>query len=338
MATTSPHLEHTNRQPTIQGHADHIPAEDLVTDGKRQRRILIAMIVSLIAVIASVSGLNVAQQDLAIDLGASQGQLLWVINGYTIALAALLLPIGAVGDRWGRKHILLAGLTVFALANIGAAMSTTVEMLLVARVIAGVGAAMIMPVTLSIITSSFPEEDRARAIGIWAGFAGAGGILGLFVSSFMIDYFTWPWLFAMPTAFAVVGFGMTLRNRHQYPRGPQRALRHLRLDPVGDRHRHAGARYPRGSRSRMDQPARAGQPDHRRHRLRRVRLGRDPPRASPAGTRPVPGPDARRRLGEPVHRVRRDVRHLPGADAVPAGGARLLGPARHRPDCCRWPR
>ena len=68
------------------------------------------MIVSLVAVISSVSGLNVAQQDLALDLGASQSQLLWVINGYTIALAALLLPIGAIGDRWGRKHILLAGL------------------------------------------------------------------------------------------------------------------------------------------------------------------------------------------------------------------------------------
>ena len=106
---------------------------------------------------------------------------------------------------------------MFALANVGAAMSTTVEMLLVARVIAGVGAAMIMPVTLSIITSTFPEEDRARAIGIWAGFAGAGGILGLFVSSFMIDYFTWPWLFAMPIAFAVVGFGISAALRHQHP-------------------------------------------------------------------------------------------------------------------------
>ena len=64
------------------------------------------MCTALIAVIASVSGLNVAQQDLALDLGASQGQLLWVINGYTMALAALLLPIGAIGDRWGRKPIL----------------------------------------------------------------------------------------------------------------------------------------------------------------------------------------------------------------------------------------
>src|SRR6478736_9026172 len=182
-----------------------------VADPRRRRMILIAMCTALIAVIASVSGLNVAQRQLAADLGATQSQLLWVINGYTIALAALLLPIGAIGDRWGRKHILLAGLTVFALANVGAALSTTVEMLLIARVIAGIGAVMIMPVTLSIITSTFPEEDRARAIGIWSGFAGAGGILGLFVSSFMIDYFTWPWLFAMPITFAVVGLALSLR-------------------------------------------------------------------------------------------------------------------------------
>ena len=84
-------------------------------------------------------------------------------------------------------------------------------MLLAARVVAGVGAAMIMPVTLSVITSSFPAEQRARAVGIWSGFAGAGGILGLFVSSFLIDYFTWPWLFAMPVLFAGVSLVLTLR-------------------------------------------------------------------------------------------------------------------------------
>ena len=81
-----------------------------VADPRRRRMILIAMCTALVAVIASVSGLNVAQQQLAVDLGATQSQLLWVINGYTIALAALLLPIGAIGDRWGRKHILLGGL------------------------------------------------------------------------------------------------------------------------------------------------------------------------------------------------------------------------------------
>ncbi|MGE3621750.1 MAG: MFS transporter, partial [Acidimicrobiia bacterium] len=82
--------------------------------------------------------------------------------------------------------------------------------LLVARILAGVAAAMIMPVTLSVITSSFPAEERARAVGIWSGVAGAGGILGLVVSSFLIDNFTWPWLFAMPVAFAAVSLVLTL--------------------------------------------------------------------------------------------------------------------------------
>ena len=158
--------------------ADGADAADLVTDPRRQRQILIAMCAALIAVVASVSGLNVAQQDLALDLGASQGQLLWVINGYTMALAALLLPIGAIGDRWGRKPVLVSGLVLFSLANVMAGLATTTGMLLIARIVAGVAAAMIMPVTLSVITSSFPLEQRARAVGVWTGFAGAGGILG----------------------------------------------------------------------------------------------------------------------------------------------------------------
>ena len=148
--------------------------------------ILIAMCTALIAVIASVSGLNVAQQDLAIDLGASQGQLLWVINGYTMALAALLLPIGAIGDRWGRKPILLGGLGLFMVANALAGFSTSGRACCSSPASSPASAAaMIMPVTLSVITSSFPAEERARAVGVWAGFAGAGGILGLFVSSFL---------------------------------------------------------------------------------------------------------------------------------------------------------
>ena len=183
---------------------------EIVTDPRRQRNILIAMCTALIAVIASVSGLNVAQQDLAIDLGASQGDLLWIINGYTLALAALLLPIGAIGDRWGRKPIIVTGLVLFAAANALGGLATTVEVLLLARTLAGVAAAMIMPVTLSVITSSFPAEQRGRAVGIWSGFAGAGGILGMFVSSFLIDQFTWPWLFTMPVAFALLSLVITL--------------------------------------------------------------------------------------------------------------------------------
>ena len=89
-------------------------------------------------------------------------------------------------------------------------------MLLFARVIAGVGAAMIMPVTLSVITSSFPAEEKPRAIGMWAGFAGAGGIIGLFVSSIVVDNFTWPWVFAMPVVLAIGALVLAIPNVPQH--------------------------------------------------------------------------------------------------------------------------
>lgn len=189
----------------------HQAAETAVADPRQRRMILIAMCTALVAVIASVSGLNVAQQQLAADLGATQSQLLWVINGYTIALAALLLPIGAIGDRFGRKQVLLGGLSVFAVANVLASIAGSPAQLIAFRVLGGIGAAMIMPVTLSVITSSFPEEDRGRAVGVWAGFAGAGGILGLLSSAVLVDNFTWPWLFVGPVAIAIAAAVLTTR-------------------------------------------------------------------------------------------------------------------------------
>lgn len=188
--------------PTLASTADdHIGS--VITDPRRRRRVLIAMLTALVAVIASVSALNVAQADLALDLGASHGSLLWIINGYTLALAALLLPVGAIGDRWGRRPVLLSGLTLFIASNAGAALATSANQLMVARIAGGVAAAMIMPVTLSVITSTFPAEDRSRAVGMWAGFAGAGGIIGLWTSAFVIDHYTWPWVFALPAVLAV---------------------------------------------------------------------------------------------------------------------------------------
>lgn len=200
----------THRTPGAAPPRDGDPGAALVTDPRRQTLVLIAMCTALVAVVASVSGLNVAQQDLALDLGASQSTLLWIINGYTVALAALLLPFGAIGDRWGRKWLLVGGLALFAGANLVAALATTSTLVLGARLVAGAGAALIMPVTLSTITSSFPAERKPQAIGIWTGFAGAGGIIGLFASSIIIDNFTWPWVFALPIVLSIVALGFTL--------------------------------------------------------------------------------------------------------------------------------
>lgn len=177
-----------------------------------ERNILIAMCTALVAVVASMSGLNVAQQAIAVELGSSQSGVLWIINAYSLALAALLMPIGAVGDKWGRKPVLLTGLSLFAISNVGAIMAQSTAQMIAARTVAGVGAAMIMPVTLSVITSSFPEEDRARAVGIWAGFAGSGGMIGLFVSAFTVDVLSWRWAFGLPILLAGLAFAITMVN------------------------------------------------------------------------------------------------------------------------------
>lgn len=187
------------------------PATDPLA-ARQRSRVLLSVCIALMAVIASVSGLNVAQPQLAVALNASQTDVLWLINGYAVALAALLLPLGALGDRWGRKPALLCGLALFGLANLGAALSTSTEFMLIARLLSGVGAALIMPVTLAVITATFPAEERSKAIGIWTGVAGGGGVLGMFLSAALVDFVTWRWLFALPIALVVVSFVMTWRH------------------------------------------------------------------------------------------------------------------------------
>lgn len=188
------------------------PADPIIEDPAHRRAVLVAVCIALMAVIASVTGLNVAQPDLAVDLDASQSEVLWFINLYTLSLAALLLPLGALGDRWGRKPMLLAGLTVFGVANIAAGLAGSTEMMLVSRFVAGVGAAMIMPVTLAVITSTFPEEERAKGIGAWTAVGGGGGLLGMYLSAVLVDVASWRWLFALPVALVVVAAAMTLRS------------------------------------------------------------------------------------------------------------------------------
>ncbi|MFE7169961.1 MFS transporter [Streptomyces sp. NPDC057616] len=183
-----------------------------VPDARQLRTILIAVCVALMAVVASVSGLNVAQPDLAVEFGASQNTILWIINIYTLTLAALLLPLGAVGDRLGRKPMLITGLIVFGVAGTVAGVAPSAGVMLGARLLSGVGAAMIMPITLAVITSTFPAEERGKAIGVWTGVAGGGGILGMFLSAALVDVAGWRHLFVLPVVLVVVALAMTLRS------------------------------------------------------------------------------------------------------------------------------
>ncbi|NEB80677.1 MFS transporter [Streptomyces sp. SID14478] len=180
-------------------------------DARQLRAILIAVSIALMAVIASVSGLNVAQTHMAVEWGASQTTVLWIINIYTLALAALLLPLGAIGDRWGRKPMLVTGLIVFGAASVVAGLAPSAAVMIGARVAAGVSAAMIMPITLAVITSTFPEKERGKAIGVWTAVAGGGGILGMFLSALLVDVANWRWLFVLPVVLVVVALAMTLK-------------------------------------------------------------------------------------------------------------------------------
>jgi EmrB/QacA subfamily drug resistance transporter len=168
--------------------------------------ILLVVGLSLMAVVSAVSGLNIALPSLARETGASQTDLTWIVDAYTVVFAGLLLFAGALGDRYGRKLLLLVGLVIFGTAA-GLAMIVVEPWQLIAmRAAMGVGAAAIMPTTLSVITTSFPEAERPRAIGVWVGIAGGGAVLGLFASGLLLEFFAWQSFFALNVALAAIAF------------------------------------------------------------------------------------------------------------------------------------
>lgn len=170
----------------------------------RQQWILVVVGLALMTVVSAVSGLNVALPSLAVETGATQTQLTWIVDAYTVVFAGLLLIAGALGDRFGRRLVLIMGLALFALGSGAAFFLTEPTSLMGARVIMGLGAAGIMPATLSVITTSFPEDKRPRAVGLWVGIAGGGAVLGLFATGLLLEFFSWNSFFALNFTLAVV--------------------------------------------------------------------------------------------------------------------------------------
>lgn len=150
-------------------------------------------VLSLVLVVIGMDNLivNVALPTLVRDLSASGNQLQWIVDAYILVFAGLLLSMGSLGDRFGRKRALTAGLVAFVAGSVAAAFAGSAEVLIGTRALMGVGAALIMPSTLSIITNIFPEDERGRAIGIWAGVAALGIVLGPVVGGWLLDQFWW---------------------------------------------------------------------------------------------------------------------------------------------------
>jgi EmrB/QacA subfamily drug resistance transporter len=164
------------------------------------------MCLALVLVVASVSSVNLALTPISLDLGTTSTQLTWIADGYTVALAALVLPFGALGDRLGRRSLLLVGTVIFGLGALSAAAAQSPGVLIGCRIVMGVGAATIMPATLSTITAAYPAHKRARAVSIWAGFATSGAILGLLGCGLILEWSTWRATFVATAVLAAVAF------------------------------------------------------------------------------------------------------------------------------------
>jgi len=184
-----------NTQSTLPGYAN-------------RWRAMLFIGISLIVISLDNTILNVAIPSISRDLGASASELQWIIDSYVLVFAALLLTMGAVGDRVGRKISLQVGLGLFALGSLAAALSTSTEMLIAARAFLGIGGAIIMPATLSIISATFPPNERSQAIAIWAAVFGLGVGLGPVLGGWLLEHYSWEaaFLVNLPVAaIAIVG-------------------------------------------------------------------------------------------------------------------------------------
>jgi EmrB/QacA subfamily drug resistance transporter len=184
---------------------------------------------SLLVIVVDNTIVNVALPTLVRDLGTSVTDLQWVVDAYTLVFAGLLLTAGSLGDRLGRKGALTSGLVIFGATSAAAAFSGSVGSLVAARAVMGVGAALIMPATLSILTNVFTDaRERALAIGLWSGVAGVAVALGPVAGGFLLEHFWWGSVFIVnvPIVVAAIVAGAFFVPTSRNPRKP-------RLDVVG---------------------------------------------------------------------------------------------------------
>ncbi|MEV4108955.1 MFS transporter [Nonomuraea sp. NPDC049695] len=204
---------------------------DPATGHPRRWGILGVLVFSLLAVVLDNTILNVAMKTIAdktVGLGATQSELEWAINSYTLVFAGLLFTFGVIGDRTGRKRMLFIGMALFGLASLASAYSQDPMQLILARAAMGIGAAAIMPATLAIISNVFPPGERGKAIGIWAGGVGLAVAIGPITGGLLIQHFWWGSVFLINVPIVIIAMfliaGLVPESRDPKP---------SKLDPVG---------------------------------------------------------------------------------------------------------
>jgi len=182
------------------GHRD----EGLALRSKIGRTALVATVAASGMAALDATIVNVALPHIGSDFGASVSALQWVLTGYLLALASLILLGGALGDHYGRRKVFLIGTVWFAVASLLCGVAPNIGVLIGARVLEGVGAALLTPGSLAILEASFRESDRAKAVGAWSGLGGAFGAIGPFVGGWIVDGPGWRWAFLINVPIAAI--------------------------------------------------------------------------------------------------------------------------------------
>jgi len=174
--------------------------------------VLVLICIAQFMVILDATIVNVALPSIQKDLNLSEGNLQWIVNAYTLVFGGFLLLGGRLGDLIGRKRIFLIGLVIFTTASLLDGLSTSEGMLIGARALQGLGAALVSPAALSIISTTFAEgRERARALGVWAAIAIGGSAVGLVLGGFLTQYFSWQWIFFVNVPVGIAAFVLSLR-------------------------------------------------------------------------------------------------------------------------------
>lgn len=188
-----------------------------------RHRTLVVLSLALLVISLDNTILNVALPAIEDDLGASAAQLQWIVDAYLLVFSGLLLTAGALGDRFGRRRVLVGGLVLFTAASATAALADGPAALIASRAAMGVGAAAIMPSTLSILTAVFPPQERAGAIATWAGVGSLGIVLGPVLGGLLVEHASWEWVFLVnvPIGAAVAAAALRLVPESRDPVAPR---------------------------------------------------------------------------------------------------------------------
>nr|WP_229919466.1 MFS transporter [Streptomyces minutiscleroticus] len=193
------------------------------------RRVLLATVLGSTMALLDSTVVNVALPRIGRDFGTGMAALQWTVNGYMLTLAGLILLGGALGDRYGRRRVFVVGVVWFALASLLCGLAPNAGVLIGARVLQGVGGALLTPGSLALIQASFHPDDRAKAVGVWSGLGGVGAAVGPFLGGWLVDGPGWRWVFLLNVPLAAVCVPVALRHVPE-SRDPHR---HGRFDALG---------------------------------------------------------------------------------------------------------